>query len=1108
MWIVRLALRRPFTVAMLCFLIFLFGLMSIKQMAIDIMPNIDIPVVIVVWQYNGLTAEDMEKRVVLYSERAYSTTVDNVEHLESQSIEGTGIIKLYFEPGTEMGTAIAQVVSVSTAIIRVLPPGITPPLVLRFNASNVQVAQLTVSSDTIAEQDLYDYGLNFIRVRLFTIPGLSLPLPWGGRARQVMVDVDPARAAAKGLSPEDVVNAVLASNVILPAGFARIGDTEYDITMNSCPLDVADFNTMPIKTINGVPVLLGDVAFVHQGSAVQTNIVRVNGRRATYLSILRKAGASTLAVVDAAKEMIPKIQATAPKGMNLRVDFDQSIFVRAAIKGVLREALLAGLLVSMMVLFFLGSWRSTLLVSTSIPLAILAGIVGLFLTGQSLNLMTLGGLSLAVGMLVDDATVEVENINRNRGLGKPLTVAILTAAHQVAVPALAATLTICIVFTPVVLLKGPARFLFWPLALAVVFSMLASYLLSRTLVPTLARKLLPKEKPHVESSGGQEAGNERPRGFNAWRDRHFERFRSGYARSLETVLCHPALSLIGILLFIAVACLLLPVVGLDFFPSVDTGQMRLHLRGPVGMRVEATEVLVQQVEESIRRIIPPEEVDTINDNIGLAANTINLAFVQTDNVGGWDADILIQLKPGHHPTVGYQRTMREKLPDEFPGTHIYFQDADVVTQVLNFGLPAPIDVQIQGRDVDAALDVARHLLAEIQVIPGTTDARIAQIFNHPTLEVDVDRQQASLVNVFERDIANSLLTSLSSSILVSPSYWIDPKNSVNYPVVVQTPLPRIASVDDLMTTPITPSTSIPSPSPPPVPVPIQTHVNELVPLSTTAPYLGGVAQLKTTQDRASISHFTVQPTVDVECGVDGRDLGAVAADIQRAIGRLRKPNGIDVIVRGQSEAMTTSFRSLALGLILAIVLVYVLLVVLFQSYRDPLIVLFALPGAFSGILWMLALTGTTLNVESMMGAIMSVGIATSNSILLVSFANQGRVEQGLSTHDAAMEAGRTRLRPVIMTALAMILGMLPMAFGLGEGGEQNAPLGRAVIGGLLVATFVTLFIVPLAYTLLRKAPPKAHELDVQFEAEAREGGAPGEEDGRWRPSPEPPPLHS
>jgi multidrug efflux pump subunit AcrB len=1104
MWIVRLALRRPFTVAMLCFIIFLFGTLSISRMVLDIMPNIDIPVVIVVWQYNGLAADDMEKRVVLFSERSFSATVDNVEHLESESIEGVGIIKLYFLPGTDVGTAISQVVSVSQSILRVLPPAITPPLVLRSNASNVQVAQLTVSSDTVGEQDLYDYGLNFLRLRLFTIPGLSVPLPWGGRAAQVMVDYDPVRASAKGVSAADVVNTVLASNVILPAGTARIGKTEYDVALNGSPLNLEAFNTMPVKTVNGVPITLGDVSTTHLSSAIQTNVVRVNGKRATYLSVLRKAGASTLTVVDAVRGLLPKIKQQAPPGINMRVDFDQSLFVRAAIRSVLREALTAGLLVACMVLFFLGSWRSTLLVITSIPLALLTGVIGLGLTGQSLNLMTLGGLSLAVGMLVDDATVEVENINRNRKPGKHLTASIMTAASQVAIPALAATLTICIVFTPVLLLTGPARFLFWSLALSVVFSMLASYLLSRTLVPSLARKLLEKEEIPDETP---EKPGERRRGFNAWRDRHFEQFRSGYTRLLSSVLDHPWLTVAAAALFVVISLLLFPVVGLDFFPRVDTGQMRLHLRGPVGLRIEDTELLVQQVEDSIRRIIPAKEIDTINDNIGLPNNPVNLAFVQTDNAGGWDADILIQLKADHHPSADYQRQMREKLPDEFPGSRIYFQDADVVTQVLNFGLPAPIDVQIAGQNVNESMEVARTILHGIQQIPGTADTRIGQILNHPTLNVNVDREQASLLNVTVRDIANSMVTSLSSSILVNPSYWVNPTNSVDYAVAVQTPLPQMASIDDLLTTAITPAMPLPMPAPL-VPSPIQSYVNPLIPTPPSAAYLGGVAQLVPTQDRASISHYNVQPVIDVECSSDGRDLGAVARDIQHLINGVQKPKSVqNITLRGQSDAMFTSFSLLAFGLGLAIVLVYVLLVVLFQSYRDPLIILFALPGAFAGILWMLALTGTTLNVESMMGSIMSVGIAASNSILLVSFANQGRAEQGLNTRDAAIEAGRTRLRPVLMTALAMILGMLPMAFAWGEGGEQNAPLGRAVIGGLLVATLVTLFIVPLAYTLLRKSPPRAHQLDEQFEQESRDDDEQEESHGNGHRPPEPPPMH-
>jgi CzcA family heavy metal efflux pump len=1066
MWIVRLALRRPYTIAVLCSLIGIFGLLSTSRMKTDILPAIDIPVVIVVWNYPGLSAEDMERRVVFISERAMSTTVNGISRIDSQSMTGLGVLKVWFEAGSDIGGAIAQITSVMLTASRIMPPGITPPVIVRFNASNVPVAQLTLSSQTLSEQELWDYGLNFIRLRLFTIPGLATPAPYGGRQRQVMVDIDPSRVAAKGLAPNDVVQAVLQSNVIIPAGSAQIGGTQYDVKLNSSPESVKAFNEMPIKAVDGATVVLGDVARVRDGYAVQENIVRVDGRRATYLVVLKKADASTLAVVQGARDQLPGIRAAAPEGMELKLDFDQSVFVKAAITNVLHEALIASILVSLMILFFLGSWRGAVIVGTSIPLAILVGLVGLFLFGQTLNLMTLGGLALAIGMLVDDATVEVENIHRNRHMGKPLTVAILDGAQQIAVPALAATLTICVVFFPVVLLEGPARFLFTPLALGVVISMLASYLLSRTLVPTLARILMEKEDLlHQGSSFGAR--------FNRWRDDKFSRFQEFYGRALTAVLAHRKLVLSGSGLVLACTAALPFVVGLDFFPSVDAGQMRMHFRAPIGTRLEDTERLVAGVERKIRDIVPPEELQTINSNIGLPIS-YNLAFVQSDNTGSQDADILVALKPGHAPTEKYMERIRHDLPDEFPGCVIYFQPADIVSQVLNFGLSAPIDVQIEGPDVEQSFGVARELAKRIRAIPGAADVRIPQVLAHPALAVDVDRQRAAQIGITERDVANNLLVSLSSSTLVAPSFWINPKNNVNYAVVVQTPLYKVNSVSSLLGTPLGRNAQIVSTSRPgedPV---------------GGASYLGAVANVRPSTGLSMINHVSVQRVIEVQASASGRDLGGVAIDIQKAIDSLGKlPKATRIHIRGQSESMFAAFGRLGLGLILAIALVYLLLVVLFQSFLDPFIILVAVPGALIGILWMLAATGTTLNVESFMGAIMAVGIATSNSILLVSAANDSRVERKLGVLEAAIYAGKTRLRPVIMTALAMILGMLPMALALGEGGEQNAPLGRAVIGGLVVATFVTLFVVPTVYTLLRRAPPTAHELDVKFGAESR-----------------------
>jgi multidrug efflux pump subunit AcrB len=1070
MWIVRLALRRPYTVAVMSILIMVMGVLSIGRMIVDIFPSIDIPVVVVVWNYPGLPPEDMERRVVLITERAFSTTVNGIERIESQSIPSVGILKVYFQPGSDIGGAIAQVSAVCSTLLRILPPGMQPPSVIQFNASNVPVAQLTLSSETLSEEKIFDYGLQFIRVRLFTIPGLSSPAPFGGKSRQINVDVDPRVLAAKGLSPNDVVNALQNSNVILPAGTARIGDREYNILMNASPPSVEQFAQMPVKVVGGRPVLLGDVGRISDGFADQTNIVRVNAKRATYLAILKHADASTLKVVDAVRENLPKIKAVAPKDLDLKIDFDQSVFVRGAIGGVLSEAVASSLLVCLMIAIFLGSWRSMVIVCTSIPLAIFVSIIGLNLSGHTLNIMTLGGLALAIGMLVDDATVEVENIHRNRHLGKPLTVAILDGAQQIAVPAIVATLAICIVFFPVVLLVGPARYLFVPLALAVVLAMLASYLLSRTLVPTLARLLMAGE--HEGPGVGAVAR------FNAWRDRAFESFQEAYGRGLSVCLENRAFCLWIAAIVAAGSLFLVRVVGTDFFPSVDTGLMKLHFRAPVGTRIERTETFVARAEDAIRSVIPASELDTINDMIGLPLY-YNLAFVQTDNVSGMDAEILIALKPRHRPTAEYMAAVRKVLDAQFPGCTFYFQPADIVSQVLNFGLSAPIDVQVEDPDLRRAYQVARKLRDDLREIPGVADVRIPQVLDYPAIKVDVNRERAAQLGLSERDVANSLLIALSSSTLVAPSFFLNPQNNVNYTVVVKTPLSRVDSVSRLRAIPVTPPSA----------GALLQDESGADPASlpgASVETLSNIAEVHHQGTPSQLNHYTVQRVIDVAAAVEGRDLGSVAHDIQRkldALGPLKPPT--EIHVRGQNEVMEHSFRSLGLGLVLAVVLVYCLMVVLFQSWLDPFIIMFAVPGAIVGILWMLALTGTTINVESLMGAIMSVGIAVSNSILLVNFANDRRLEAGVDSKTAALEAGKTRLRPVLMTALAMIIGMIPMAFGLGEAGEQNAPLGRAVIGGLVMATLVTLLVVPLVYTILRTGLPTKHVLEARFLAEER-----------------------
>jgi CzcA family heavy metal efflux pump len=1075
MWLVRLALRRPYTIAVSCLLIMILGVLSLTRMTVDIFPVIDIPVVAVVWTYPGLSAQDMERRVVLISERAFSTTVNGISRIESQSIPGVGLLRVYFQPGTDIGAAIAQISSVSSTILRIAPPGITPPSVIQFNATNVPVAQLTISSKTLPEQQLYDYGVNFIRIRLFTIPGLSTPAPFGGKERQIIIDINPQALAAKGLSAGDVVSALQTSNVILPAGDARIGNTDYSVQLNSSPDNVPQFSRIPIKVVGSATVLLGDVAKVSDSFAEQRGIVHVNGKRATYLAILKHSDASTLAVVEATRDTLPVIKASAPQGMDLKIDFDQSVFVRAAIKGVVREAVLSSILVSLMILAFLGSWRSVIVVCTSIPLAIFTAIIGLNLSGDTINIMTLGGLALAIGMLVDDATVEIENINRNFDMNKPITVAILDGASQIAVPAIVATLAICIVFFPVVLLSGASKYLFTPMALAVVLAMLSSYVLSRTLVPTLSRILF---EGHREADEAKEENPGLIGRLNRKREHAFERLREGYGGVLDLVLHHRVFALCIFGLMFAVSAVLPFIIGTDFFPSVDAGLMKLHVRAPIGTRLEDTEQLLMKVEARIREIIPPDEIDTINDLEGLPTS-FNLAYVPTDNVGDMDAEVLIALKPSHHPTEGYMQKIREQLPREFPGSSFYFQSADIVSQVLNFGVPSPVDVQVEGPNLDQSYEIARKLKDEIRTVPGAVDVHVKQAIRYPALRVNVDREKAAELGLTEQSVANSMLISLSSSALIAPSYFLNPANNVNYIVAVRIPPERFDSVQALMNTPLslpgaaTPLQAASAPQTQPVPQPqyeTLANVSRIIPDSVPA----------------EINHYTVQRVIDINANLQGRDLGSVVAGIQKKIDGLGKlPVGMRITVHGQYEVMNSSFRSLLLGLILAIMLVYLLIVVLFQSWMDPFIIMIAVPGALVGILWMLAVTGSTINVESLMGSIMAVGIATSNSILLVSYANDARVEKHISPLEAALEAGKTRLRPVLMTALAMIIGMIPMALALGEAGEQNAPLGRAVIGGLLVATVVTLFIVPVVYTLLRKDFPTRHLLDEKFAAEAR-----------------------
>jgi multidrug efflux pump subunit AcrB len=1055
MWIVRLALRRPLSVAVMTLLMLVLGVLAFTRMNVDIFPAIDLPVVIQVWNYPGLSAADMERQVTFYSERITSGLVNDIEHMESESIAGGSVIKTYFHPGSTVAGGIAQMAALSQSILSFFPPGMTAPNIVAYNAANVPVAQLNIFSDTLSEQELFDYGLNSIRQRLYTIDGISVPAPFGGRSRAVMVNLNPAKMYATGLSAADIGNALNNTNIIIPAGSIKIGNREYRVELNGSPGKVTSFNGLPLKMVNGVPIFLGEVAPATDTHMVQTNVVRIDGKRATYLPIYKHAAASTLSVVDQVREAIPLILETLPKGMNVHLAFDQSVFVRATLWGVVREAAIAAGLVALMVLLFLGSGRSMLIVILSIPLSILTAVIGLKLSGQTINIMTLGGLALAVGMLVDDATVAIENIHRHHAMHKPLLLAIFDGSAEIASPALVGTLAICIVFFPVVLLYGVARFLFTPLALAVVYAMLTSYLLSRTLVPAMSRYLMP-------------ASHEEHAGSGAWAkfvrsiDRGFERFREHYRSLLAKFIARRAFGLACVSILVVSSLFLMPVVGEDFFPTVDAGMMKMHVRAPSGMRVEQTERVVDEIEQAIRRIIPAPELDQISDNIGLPPFAYILAFYQTDSVGPQDADVLISLRPGHHPTAGYIRAIRRIIAERFPGVQVYFQAADIVSQVLNFGLSAPIDAQISGNNLDLDYQMGLRLEAAMRLIPGLADVRVAQLLDYPTIQVNVDRVKAMELGLDQRSVAANLLTSLSSNILLQPNFWLDPTTGVKYQVLEQVPQHMLDSMQALGSTPLTGFNS-----------------DHALP---SAQLLSNVATISQTAEAAVVNHYDIQRVIDVNCGVEGRDLGSASAAVQRAINRLgHLPPGMRINIRGQSQAMHESFAALELGIVLAVILVYLLMVANFQSWLEPFVIMMAVPGALAGVLWMLALTGTTINVESLMGAIMAVGVGVANGNLVVIFANQLR-EQGFTPAAAAIEAARTRLRPVIMTAFAMILGMLPMALALGEGGEQNAPLGRAVIGGLVVATLMTLFVVPALYSAFIRNVKGLLERDAEIEA--------------------------
>jgi CzcA family heavy metal efflux pump len=1072
MWIVRLALRRPYTFVVMSILIAILGGISIFRMPTDIFPNIDIPVVSVIETYPGVSPDEMEKRIVTITERAMTTTVNDIEHMESQSYNGVAVIKVYFQPQVKVELAIAQITSIVQTLLRVLPPGIFPPGVVKYNASSVPILELALNSDTLTEQQLYDYGLNFIRTQLATVQGASVPLPYGGKARQIMVDLDPDKLYASHLSATDISNAMNEQNLILPAGTAKVGAREYLVRLNSSPDLVQAMNDLPIKTVNGGTVYIKDVAHVRDGFAVQTNIVRQNGRRGALLTVLKNGDASTLSIVSQVKAALPRVLASLPSELKVSLLFDQSLFVRAAVGGVVREAVIAAVLTGMMILLFIGSWRSTLIVCISIPLSILTSLIILNALGLTINIMTLGGMALAVGILVDDATVEIENIHRNLAQHKPIVRAILDGAQQIAVPAFVSTLSICIVFVPVLMLTGAAKYLFTPLALAVVFAMLASYLLSRTLVPTMVRYLLHSEVK-VYQQGEEEAEEHGP----IWRihyafNRQFERLRQNYRTALAWCLEHRSVVVGVFAVFVAGSLSLSLWVGEDFFPYVDSGQMRLHVRAPEGTRIEETERIFAQVEDEIRRAIPASELDSILDNIGLPNSGINLAFSDSATIGPGDGEILISLQEGHHrPTQAYTRELRASLGARFPELTFFFQAANITNQILNFGLPAPMDIQVVGRDAGRNYEVAREIERRVAQIPGAVDVHVHQEVSHPEVRINVDRTKANQVGLTQRDVANSLLISLSSSGQVAPNQWLNPQNGVNYQVAVQTPQFRVDSFDALGRTPVSaPGGSDPSAGAPPTQL------------------LSNLASLERGTSTTIVNHYNVQPTMDVYANVDQRDLGSVAREVRRIMDDVtpRLPRGSWLALRGQVETMNSSFVGLGLGILFAIVLVYLLMAVNFQSWLDPFIILMALPGALSGMVWILFVTQTTFSVPALMGAIMCIGVATANSILLVTFANDERAA-GKDELAAALSAGFIRLRPVTMTALAMVIGMLPMALGYGEGGEQNAPLGRAVIGGLLVATVTTLFFVPIMYSYLRKKPPL--DLDRQIDEEYHEGDA-------------------
>ena len=1034
MWIVQVALRRPYTFLVMALLILLATPLVLLKMSTDIFPEIDIPVISIVWNYGGLSAQEVGQRITAVNERSLTTTVNDIEHLESQSLAGVAVIKIFFQPGANIPTAIAQVVAIEQAQLRQLPPGILPPLVIKYSASSIPIIQLGLSSPTMTEPALFDAGFNLMRPRLVTIPGAAIPFPFGGKTRVISVDLDTAAMLSKGLSPADIVNAVNTQNLILPSGTAKIGAIEYNLALNGSPDSIAGLNAIPVATRNGATTYLSEVAHVRDGFSPQVNVVRQNGERGVLLSIIKNGNSSTLDIVSGILAQLPVVARILPKDIKITPLFDQSGFVRAAISGVVHEALIAACLTAALILLFLGNWRSTCIIAVSIPLSILASVIALYIMGETLNIMTLGGLALAVGILVDDATVTIENIERHIHTGSDLHKAILDGAGEIAVPALVSTLCICIVFVPMFFLSGVARYLFAPLAEAVVFAMLASYVLSRTLVPTLVMLLM-------DHAPADPRGRPGPlqRVYRAF-DARFEKFRAGYAVILAAVLERRRLFAGLFLGFCVLSCGLVSILGRDFFPAVDAGQIRLHMRMPSGTRIEETARVADQVEGVIRDIVPPHELATVLDNLGVPTSGINLSYGNAGTIGSLDGEIQLALTADHQPTARYVEELRRELPKRFPGVEFFFQPADMVTQILNFGLPAAIDVKITGNDLRGNYEAAAKLMKRIQKIPGTVDTHIHQRLDLPSLSMRVDRSQLQQLGLSPSDVAQNLLISTAGTTQTAPAFWLNPANGIVYNLAVQSPQYAIDSLDALLRTPV--------------------HSGP----GSSSQTLANLVAVTPSSQVAILSRYNLAPAIDIFVSVQGRDLGSVAGDIRGMVDDLRPhlARGADISVYGQVQTMRASFIELGVGLVIAIVMVYLLIVVNFQSWIDAFIIITALPAALAGICWMLFLTGTTLSVPALTGAIMTMGVATANSILIVSFARQ-RMNEGLLPIEAALDAGEMRIRPVLMTALAMIIGMIPMALGLGEGAEQNAPLGRAVIGGLLFATVSTLFFVPVIF---------------------------------------------